>query len=72
MSETKTRGVRVPDALMHLARTALGLPETARESDVVRAALAHAAEVDVAAYIPRRGWPVGVSRAEMASKASRV
>jgi len=44
---------RVPEELMAAARQALGCP-TARSSDVIRAALASVAGVDVAAYTPRR------------------
>lgn len=47
------RSVRVPDDLFAAARTALGLPETAPPSEVVRGALALAAGTE--APVLKRG-----------------
>jgi hypothetical protein len=55
MAERRTpvAAVAIPPALLTAARQALGTPDAAA-SDVVRAALASLAGVDVADYTPRR------------------
>lgn len=48
-------GVRLPGALLDGARDALGLPECAMKSEIVRAALATVAGFDVDEHA-RRPW----------------
>lgn len=61
--ETQQHAVRVPVQLMTAARRALGR-EQDPASDVVRAALAQAAGVDLAKYTPKVGRPA--TRAQVA------
>lgn len=54
MTASRVIGARVPEPVFNQARRALGLPEDVPESDVIRAALAHAAGVDVDAHPVRK------------------
>jgi hypothetical protein len=62
-NHTPRRAARVPDSLMDAARRGLGLPADARESDVMRRALALAGGVDVADHTPTKtGRPAAPKR----------
>jgi len=58
VAETRVIAGRVPDPLYEGARRALDLPETVKDSDLIRHAFARLAGLDVREHTPRHGGPM--------------
>lgn len=57
MAETRVVGARIANPLLDGARTALGLPETSTDTEIVRHALAKLAGLDARDYARPPGRP---------------